>query len=159
LALDAEVELVSGAGTRRITLADFIVGNRRTLRRPDEILASVSIPRGLDDATSAFLKLGARRYLVISIAMVAAVVRTDGTGRVAEARVAVGSCSAAAQRLTALERALVGAPARTGLGAVAVTEHLAQLSPIDDVRATAIYRNDAALALVGRTLDACVGSC
>ena len=159
LALDAEVELVSEAGTRRLPLADFIVGNRKTLRRPDEILANVIVPRTLDDAASAFLKLGARRYLVISIAMVAAVVKTDNAGRVAEARVAVGSCSAAARRLTALERALVGAPARTGLGAVAAAEHLAQLSPIDDVRATASYRNDAALTLVRRALDACVGSC
>ncbi len=158
LALDAEVELVSAAGRRRVPLADFIVGNRKTLRRADEILANVIVPRGLDDAASAFLKLGARRYLVISIVMVAAVVKTDTAGRVAQARVAVGSCSAAAQRLTALERALVGAPARTGLGAFASTEHLAQLSPIDDVRATAIYRNDAALTLVGRALDACVGS-
>ena len=159
LALDAEVELVSSAGKRRLPLADFIVGNRKTLRRPDEILANVIVPRGLDDAASAFLKLGARRYLVISIAMVAAIVKTDPTGRVAEARVAVGSCSATAQRLTALERALVGAPARPGLGAVALAEHLAGLSPIDDVRATAIYRNQAALTLVGRALDACVGSC
>jgi CO/xanthine dehydrogenase FAD-binding subunit len=158
LALDAEVELVSAAGRRRVPLADFIVGNRKTLLRADEILANVIVPRGLDDAASAFLKLGARRYLVISIVMVAAVVKTDTAGRVAQARVAVGSCSAAAQRLTALERALVGAPARTGLGAFASTEHLAQLSPIDDVRATAIYRNDAALTLVGRALDACVGS-
>ncbi|MGZ4822036.1 MAG: FAD binding domain-containing protein [Terriglobales bacterium] len=158
LALDAEVELVSAAGRRRVPLADFIVGNRKTLRRADEILTNVIVPRGLDDAASAFLKLGARRYLVISIVMVAAVVKTDTAGRVAQARVAVGSCSAAAQRLTALERALVGAPARTGLGAFASTEHLAQLSPIDDVRATAIYRNDAALTLVGRALDACVGS-
>ncbi len=118
LALDAEVELVSAAGRRRMPLADFIVGNRKTLRRPDEILASVIVPRGLDDARSAFLKLGARRYLVISIAMVAAVVKTDNTGRVAEARVAVGSCSVTAQRLTALERALAGAPARAGLGAL-----------------------------------------
>ena len=119
LALDAEVELVSEAGTRRLALADFIVGNRKTVRRPDEILANVIVPRTLDDARSAFLKLGARRYLVISIAMVAAVVKTDNAGRVAEARVAVGSCSAAARRLTALERALVGVPARTGLGAIA----------------------------------------
>jgi CO/xanthine dehydrogenase FAD-binding subunit len=159
LALDAEIELVSAVGMRRVPLADFIVGNRKTVRRPDEILSNVVVPRALDDATSAFLKLGARRYLVISIAMVAAVVKKDSSGRVAEARVAVGSCSAAARRLTALERALVGIPARTGLGAVALTEHLTQLTPIDDVRATAIYRNDAALTLVGRVLDACVGSC
>src|SRR5690242_19696149 len=137
LALDAEVELVSASGRRRMALADFIVGNRKTLRRPDEILTSVIIPRDLDDAASAFLKLGARRYLVISIAMVAAVVKVDNTGRVAEAHVAVGSCSVAAQRLTALEGALAGAPARPGLGAVALAAHLAELSPIDDVRATA----------------------
>jgi CO/xanthine dehydrogenase FAD-binding subunit len=159
LALDAEIELVSATGKRRVPLADFIVGNRKTVRRPDEILASVIVPRTLDDASSVFLKLGARRYLVISIAMVAAVVKTDGGGRVAEARVAVGSCSAAARRLTTLERALVGAPARTGLGVIALAEHLAQLSPIDDVRATASYRRDAALTLVERALDACVESC
>lgn len=159
LALDAEVELVSAAGTRRVSLANFIVGNRKTLRRPDEILTSVIIPRDLDNARSAFLKLGARRYLVISIAMVAAIIKTDGAGSVAEARVAVGSCSATAQRLTALESVLVGAPARTGLGALVSREHLAPLSPIDDVRATATYRSDAALTLIGRALDACVGSC
>ena len=158
LTLDAEVELVSETGTRRLPLADFVVGNRKTVRRPDEILANVFVPRTLDDASSTFLKLGARRYLVISIAMVAAVLKTDNAGCVAEARIAVGSCSAAAHRLTILEHALIGAPARTGLGAVALAEHLAQLSPIDDVRATASYRNDAALTLVGRALDACVGS-
>lgn len=158
LALDAEVELVSNAGRRRLRLADFIVGNRKTLRRPDEILTSVIVSRGLDDASSTFLKLGARRYLVISIAMVAAVVKKDPAGRVAEARVAVGSCSATAQRLHGLERALLGAPARAGLGAAVSAEHLTPLSPIDDVRATATYRNQAALTLVGRALDACVGS-
>jgi CO/xanthine dehydrogenase FAD-binding subunit len=159
LALDAEIELVSSAGARRVPLADFIVGNRKTLCRPDEILASVIVPHALDDAPSVFLKLGARRYLVISIVMVAAVLKMDGAGLVAEARVAVGSCSASAQRLLALERALVGKPACLGLGALASSQHLTPLSPIDDVRATAAYRNDATLALVGRALDACVGIC
>jgi CO/xanthine dehydrogenase FAD-binding subunit len=158
LVLDAQIELASAAGKRQIPLADFIVGNRKTLRRPDEILTQVIVARGLDDAASSFLKLGARRYLVISIAMVAAVVKSDASGSVAEARVAVGSCSATARRLLALERALVGAPARIGLGALASLEHLQPLSPIDDVRATAGYRNDAALTLVQRALDACVGS-
>jgi CO/xanthine dehydrogenase FAD-binding subunit len=159
LALDAEVELVSAVETRRVSLADFIVGNRKTVRRPDEILANVIVPRTVDDAASAFLKLGARRYLVISIVMVAAVVKTDNAGRVTDARIAVGSCSAVARRLTLLERALVGVPARNGLGATTLAEHLAQLSPINDLRATATYRNDAALTLVGRVLEACVGSC
>jgi len=156
LALDAEIELVSTSGTRRVPLSAFIVGNRKTLRRADEILTRVIVPRRLDDATSAFFKLGARRYLVISIAMVAAIVKVDSAGLVGAARIAVGSCSVAAQRLFALEQALVGAPARRGLGVRATAGHLACLSPIDDVRATADYRSDAALTLVARALDACV---
>jgi CO/xanthine dehydrogenase FAD-binding subunit len=104
------------------------------------------------------LKLGARRYLVISIAMVAVVIQKDSSGRVADARVAVGSCSAVARRLTELERALIGAPGLQGLGTLATADHLKDLSPIGDVRATAAYRRDAALLLVQRGLDACAGS-
>ncbi len=158
LALDAEVELASAAGRRRLVLAEFVVGNRKTQRRADEILAAVFVPRRLENAASAFLKLGARRYLVISISMVAAVLQADGTGRVSEARVAVGSCSARAQRLVQLERDLVGVQMTEGIGSVVKEEHLSALSPIDDVRATAEYRRDASLTLVRRTLQACVGS-
>ena len=57
---------------------------------------------------SSFLKLGARRYLVISIAMAAVRLAVGATGRVESAAVAVGSCSAVAQRLAALESALAG---------------------------------------------------
>jgi len=158
LALDAEVELFSPAGVRRMPLASFIVGNRKTLRRPDEILSQILVPRTIENAASTFLKLGARRYLVISIVMVAAVIERDAKGRVCEARVSVGSCSAVARRLTELERALIGAPAAIGLGSLATAQHLKHLSPIDDVRATAAYRRDAALRLVQRALDACAGS-
>jgi CO/xanthine dehydrogenase FAD-binding subunit len=143
LALDAEVELDSAGGRRRIPLARFLAGNRKTLRRPDEILAAVLVPRRIEDAASAFLKLGARRYLVISISMVAAVVQADEAGCVKQAAVAVGACSACAQRLRALENDLVGLPAKPGIGAAVKTEHLAPLSPIDDVRATGDYRRDA----------------
>jgi len=155
LALDAEVELLSGSGMRRMALAEFIVGNRKTKRRQDEILTAVIVPREMDDAESVFLKLGARRYLVISIVMVAAVVRVD-SGRVKEARIAVGACSARAQRLTGLEQELKGMPATPGIGATVRPEHLAALSPIDDVRATAGYRYQAALTLVARALEACM---
>ena len=159
LALDAEVELASSSGTRRVPLAEFIVGNRKTLRAAGEILTSVIVPRTIEDAPSVFLKLGVRRYLVISIAMVTAVLVVDERRRVRNARFSVGSCSARAQRLTGLERALIGVPARSGLGAIAMPEHLEPLSPIDDVRATAAYRCDAALTLVRRALELCVRSC
>jgi CO/xanthine dehydrogenase FAD-binding subunit len=89
--------------------------------------------------------------------MVAAVLEQEA-GRVVEAHVAVGSCSAQAQRLTELERDLVGAPAIAGIGAVVRAAHLSALSPIDDVRATAEYRRDASLTLVQRALEACVES-
>jgi len=158
LALDATVELASAAGIRRMPLAQFLMGNRKTLRRPGEILAAVLVPRRMEDAASAFLKLGARRYLVISISMVAAIVQADKSGRVVEAHVAVGSCSATAQRLADLEKDLVGLPAMAGIGAAVKPNHLSTLSPIDDVRATADYRRDASLTLVQRALEACVGS-
>lgn len=156
LALDAEVELASQSGVRRIPLARFLLGNRRTLRHADEVLSAVIVSRGLDHARSAFLKLGSRRYLVISIVMVAAIVDSDEEGRVKHARVAVGSCSAVAQRLSELERYLVNMKAERGFSERISSEHLSVLSPIDDVRATAHYRRDAALTLVKRALEACV---
>jgi CO/xanthine dehydrogenase FAD-binding subunit len=162
LALDAVVELVSAAGQRQMPLAQFIVGNRKTLRRPDEVLSGILIPRTVENAASAFLKLGARRYLVISISMVAALIQCDevlcaDNGRVAEARVVVGSCSASARRLGDLEKELVGLPCAPGISEVVTEAHLSSLSPIDDVRATAEYRRDASLVLVRRALEACVG--
>jgi CO/xanthine dehydrogenase FAD-binding subunit len=156
LALEAEVELTSRTGRRRLPLREFISGYRRTERREDEIVTAVFVPRAMTDARSAFLKLGARRYLVISIVMVAAMLRTDEAGRIDAARVAVGSCSAVAQRLPALEAALVGRPAAPGIGSAVTAAHLAPLSPLDDVRATGAYRADAAQTLVARALEACV---
>lgn len=155
VALDAEVELASNAGVRKLPLSEFLVGNRKTQCRPDEILASVLIPRRLEDARSVFLKLGARRYLVISISMVAVLIQSNEQ-RVREARIAVGSCSAVARRLHALEGDLAGASTRDRLSAIVRPVHLTSLTPIDDVRATAEYRMDASLRLVQRALNACV---
>ena len=88
LVLDAEVELASLNGRRRLKLEDFILGNRRTARAPDELLVALHIPAARALSRSVFLKLGARTHLVISIVMVAAN---------AEGRIAVGSCSEVAR--------------------------------------------------------------
>jgi CO/xanthine dehydrogenase FAD-binding subunit len=156
LALDAGVTLVSVSGIRRMPLANFVLGNRRTMRRADEILASVTVPRRLENSAAAFLKLGARRYLVISIAMVAANLLIDERGQIAEALLAVGACSASPLRLRELEQFLRGVTAGQGIGKLVKPGHLADLSPIDDLRATAAYRRDAAQVLVARALEACV---
>jgi CO/xanthine dehydrogenase FAD-binding subunit len=151
LALDAVVELASSRGRRELPLDRFILGNRRTARAPDEIVTAIRLPEPDGRASSAFVKLGARRYLVISIVMAAATVEWAGDGRVANARIAVGACSEVARRLPALEAALIGAPSDQ-LAATVLADHVAPLAPIDDVRADADYRREAALILVRRAL-------
>jgi CO/xanthine dehydrogenase FAD-binding subunit len=155
MALAAEVTLVSHSTTRTLPLGDFVLGNRKTVRRPDELLTSIRVPRRLESAASVFLKLGARRYLVISIVMVAANLVADSEGRIREALICVGSCSPQALRLRELERALAGQPLNVDVSTLVVPRHLSLLAPIDDVRATSAYRLDAAETLVKRALEAC----
>lgn len=152
LVLDAEVELTSAAGARTLPLPDFLTGPRRTGRRPDELLTAILVPTRSATGRSAFLKLGARKYLVISIAMTA-VRLAVADGRVAEAAIAVGACSATAQRLPAVEAALTGRPADATLPqAVRDADMAAHLAPIDDIRGSAAYRTQAAAELVCRAV-------
>jgi CO/xanthine dehydrogenase FAD-binding subunit len=156
LAMDALVE-VSSADTSRVEpLGRFITGPRQTTLRPEELVTALIVPDAAAPAASHFIKLGARHSLVISIAMVAVVLHkgTGGSGgrRIDRAGVAVGACSPVARRLEGLEAALCGAEPGTTLADLVRPEHLSVLSPIDDVRATAAYRWDAAQTLVRRAL-------
>ncbi|NGN42788.1 xanthine dehydrogenase family protein subunit M [Mesorhizobium sp. CGMCC 1.15528] len=156
LTLGAEVELRSASLTRHLPLEDFILGNRRTALQPGEMVTAIRIPKSATAGTSAFVKLGARRYLVISIAMAAArIVVEDGI--VAEAAVAVGSCSLVAKRLTGLEAALRGLPIGPALAETVAATSLPELAPIDDVRGTAEYRREAAREIVTRAVLAASG--
>jgi N-methylhydantoinase B len=152
LALDAEVELASVRSKRRLPLSAFIFGNRQTALAPDELLVAIHLPPQPDAMRSTFLKLGARSYLVISIASVAANLALDDAGRIASLSIAVGACSPAPQRLTALELQLLGQAASPALAHAIMPADLAPLSPIADVRASAAYRANAALVLVRRAL-------
>ncbi len=153
LTLDAEVEIASSGGLRRVPLGRFVTGNRRTVLARGEMVTGVLVPARLAAARSTFVKLGARKYLIISIVMVAASIETADDGAVAAARIAVGACSEVARRLDGLEAELIGRPLDGTLGAAVTATHLASLSPIDDVRGPASYRADAALTLVRRALD------
>jgi CO/xanthine dehydrogenase FAD-binding subunit len=157
LALDASVELASRAGRRVLPLSGFITGYRRTALQPGEIVTAVIVPKPSAAARSAFVKLGARRYLVISILMAAAVVERGEDGLIRRAAVAVGAASPVAQRLMSLEQALTGLSPHRKPSTVVEPHHLAGLSPIDDVRATAGYRLEAAMAVVGEALDRAAG--
>ncbi len=151
LTLDSVVEIASVHGTRRMALADFLQGVRKTALATDEVLVAVHIPAAAMLGRGGFLKLGARAYLVISIAMVAARLVTDGK-TVTDIALAVGACSPVAKRLPLVERALIGAPLDDLQSRVQMADVAAALAPIADVRATAEYRLTAAAELLRRAL-------
>lgn len=156
LSLNAQIEIAGREGNRVVPLEDFITGVRKTALEPGEIVTAVLVP-DRPTVRSAFLKLGARRYLVISIAMVAAAVELDDAGLIGSLQVAVGACSAVAQRLPAIETCLLGvSPDPDGLAERLTGADLSALSPIDDVRASADYRLDAVRELICRTILAAV---
>ncbi|TPI10154.1 xanthine dehydrogenase family protein subunit M [Mesorhizobium sp. B4-1-1] len=157
LALEADVELRSAKAVRHLPLGEFILGNRRTALQPGEMVTAIRVPKRSAIGTSAFVKLGARRYLVISIAMAAARLVIEG-GVIADAAIAVGSCSAVARRLAGVEAALRGQPVTSALADTVLSAPIDELSPIADVRGSAEYRRDAAREIVVRAVRAAIGS-
>ena len=153
LALQADVELASATGVRRLPLSAFITGNRTTARHPDELVTAIHVPDDGSAASSAFLKLGSRSSLVISIVMVGGALRVDADGAVTRASIAVGACSPVARRLASLEARLVGSHVADDDAWSVGLDDIADLSPIDDVRGTAVYRSEAAVVLVQLLLD------
>lgn len=156
LVLDAEVELRSTKATRQLPLGEFILGNRSTALQPGEMVTAIRVPKRSAVGASAFVKLGARRYLVISIAM-AAVRLVVEDGAVADAAIAVGACSAVARRLAGVEAALRGRPIDEALAGAMLSAPINELSPIGDVRGSAEYRQDAAREIVARALRVAIG--
>jgi xanthine dehydrogenase small subunit len=154
IALDAEIEIASARGTRIEPVEHFLDGYRHTTCAADEIVTALRIPKR--GGRSAFLKLGARRYLVISIVMAAGVIETDADGVIAHARVVVGACSPVARRLRPLEERLLGHRRTPALAALVRPEDFAELAPLDDVRASAAYRRAAAEALTRDLLSGLV---
>jgi CO/xanthine dehydrogenase FAD-binding subunit len=152
LTLNAELALLGPRRTRRLPLAEFLQGPRKTALLKGEIVTSVCVPKLEGNWTSSFLKLGSRKYLVISIAMVAVLLRMEGR-TLREVRISIGACSPVAQRMTALEEALTGQSVsvldRPGTFG---PEMFRTLTPLNDVRGSAEYRLDAVAALCRRAL-------
>ncbi len=151
LVLDAVVEIASMRGTRLVPLAEFILNIRQTALASGEIVTAILVPDAA--GRSVFSKLGARKYLVISIAMVAVRLEISG-GVISQAAVAVGACSPVAQRLSGLEAALIGAAVdHPAIWQSALKADIAaRLAPIDDIRADAPYRVGAVVELVNRAI-------
>lgn len=157
LTLDAEVETESEEGARRMPLEKFLTGPRATALKPGELMTAVYARDPGEGTQSGFVKLGSRKYLVISIAMAASAARIDAAGRIERARVAVGACSPVARRIEMLERALEGCEASEAAVADRVSKaRFEELSPISDVRASGEYRRRAAAEICKRAVMAAI---
>lgn len=153
LALDASVEIGSQNGIRQVPVAEFITGVRKTALQLGEMVTAIHIPASAVQGASAFQKLGARKYLVISICMVAARI-TLSDRVITEAAISVGSCSPVACQMPILEGVLRGQRYDDPSAWHAVLEQQVDdlLTPIDDIRADAGYRSTVAVEMINRTI-------
>jgi carbon-monoxide dehydrogenase medium subunit len=151
LALDAVVECRRGGELpRRIPIADFVLGPYQTSLRAGDVLTSVRIPQPAVGAGVAHAKFAFHERPTATVACLARVV----DGRVAEARIAVGSVGARPARATAAEQALAGAPVdELGAGVLAEAGELAAeaAAPVDDANGSSEYKAQLVRVLVGRT--------
>ncbi len=157
LALDGVVTLVGPGGEREVPIERFLLGPNRTARRPDELVTRVDLPALPPRAATAFLKAGRRRAMEISVVCVAARLDLDATlERCLEARVVLGAVAPTAVRAHAAERLLEGQPVGGAAFRRAAEAAQEACRPIDDVRASAGFRQHLVGVLVRRALDRCV---
>ena len=141
LVYDAELELISAGGSRWIPYRTFHTGYKQMDLRADELVSRIRLPRGREGWVQYYRKVGTRRAQAISKVCFAAAARVEG-GRVAEARVAMGSVAPTVVRCYRTEEALVRDPgsARAALAG--------EIAPIDDIRSSADYRSRVAANLL-----------
>jgi xanthine dehydrogenase small subunit len=140
LALGATAIARSHAGERAIPLDDFFLSYRETALQPGEVLVRVEVPSPPPDARVGAYKVSKRRELDISAVSAGMLVRVDGEGRTAEARIAYGGMAAVPKRARHAEEALVGRPwdHETVVGAAIALAR--DFTPITDLRGSAWYR-------------------
>lgn len=152
LVLDAEIELVSASGRRNVAVSDFFTGPGRTLRRPDELIAAVSMPLPRLRTVSRFVKFGTRPALDISAVSVGFSATLE-SGRLSDVRVAFGAVGPTPLRGRATEAVLEGAALTSALIAKAAATARDEVKPIDDLRASAWYRRELVHNLLAKVLS------
>ncbi len=162
LAYDAEVELISQNGRRRLPYRDFHLGYKQTALRPEELLFSVTVPHPAPAARQYLRKVGTRNAQAISKVALAAVATLDGD-TLQQLRLGAASLGDRPLRLHATEAALRGASLRAdALDDTARRARAAlarEIHPIDDIRSTARFRSHVAANLLEEFLRSLVGSC
>ncbi len=151
--LDAEIELHSTSGTRRLRWDDFFTGVKRTARRPDELITAAVLPEDLPDFQE-FAKIGQRSAMVISIVSACVFRWRDG-----RTRVALGSVGPTAIRARRAEE-MISEETDPGQAALEEFARLVarEVNPITDHRGTDDYRRHASGVLARRLLERCLSS-
>ncbi len=149
LALDAEIEVASVRGRRRIPYSEYCTGYRTTQLAADELIVAAHLPLPESTTSLVWRKVGTRRAQSISKVMGAAAITVDG-GTVVSARVAFGAIADRPIRVTAIEEAVKGLRIGAQAAEAARMAMRASIKPIDDVRSTASYRREVAENLVAR---------
>jgi carbon-monoxide dehydrogenase medium subunit len=153
MAVRATLDIVGAAGHRAVGIDEFFLDYRTTVLSPGDIVTAVRIPLPDGPAGSAFVKLGRRRAMEISISCAAAFVRLAEDGETcAEVGVGLGSVAATTIRAAGVESALLGRPVTDELLHAAADAATGHCDAVDDVRATATYRRQVTHVLVHRAL-------
>jgi CO/xanthine dehydrogenase FAD-binding subunit len=147
LVYDAEIELVSVRGRRRLPYATFHTGYKQNGMAADELLFAIHIPLRFAHHRQYLRKVGTRRAMAISKVALAATALVEA-GQINEIRLAAASLAAFPTRLTETENALLGRVIDTKTIQSARSTLLAEAKPIDDIRSTAEYRRQVAANLL-----------
>ena len=139
LAYDAEIELVSSAGSRWVPYHGFHTGYKQMQIGGDELLARIRLPRNTAGVMHYYRKVGTRKAQAISKVCLAATARMNN-GHIDDARIAFGSVAPIVVRCVKTENSLRGRAPDAETIAVACDTLLREISPIDDIRSTANYR-------------------
>ncbi|HMV49638.1 MAG TPA: xanthine dehydrogenase family protein subunit M [Blastocatellia bacterium] len=152
LVYEAELELISTAGARRVAYRDFHTGYKTTVMREDELIRAVRLPRATAGWRQHLRKVGTRKAQAISKVCIAAMARLDGD-IIREARIAYGSVAPVPVRVWNTEALLKDQKIDSATINAAQAELLKELKPIDDVRSSADYR----LQVAANLLEAYLG--
>lgn len=151
LAYDADIELISVRGRRRVQYVEFHTGYKRNLMAADELLYAVHLPRRFARHRQYLRKVGTRRAMAIAkVALAGTALVTEGA--VSEIRLGAASLAPFPARLRQTEAAVLGNAITRETVLDARSALLAEVQPIDDIRSTAEYRRRVAVNLLDEFL-------
>jgi carbon-monoxide dehydrogenase medium subunit len=154
VALEAVASIAGPAGSRQVPLADFWVGPRKTVLKPDELLTEIIIPKQNLNKPAHFLKFGLRKGQALALVNVAACFRVDWEKNAFVApRIALGAVAPKVIRATKAEAYLEGRAVSPEAMAEAGRVAVGDAKPISDFRASAEYRKGLVAVLTKRALE------